>query len=237
VPRLLLVGVVGLGVAATPVSAAQAAPLPELTSMVLQLPRVNFNYQLVAGENFRVTFTIDRPAPAGGTIIEMRKFRDSGPIHTLPQQVTVPAGQTTAELVVGSVPIDPATATASHQQVSAHDGNLPGNVTLFDSLFVVARPPSDPRGNAVTQEAETGRLSDAQVIRELDSVELAGGRELVKAVNERGDVRRPVQRGGAVVVDGDRDRPRASAPGSGLATPSSTSPRTDDVPRSRARIG
>jgi hypothetical protein len=70
--------------------------------MVLHLPRVDFNYELIAGESFRVTFTIDRPAPAGGTLIEMRKFRDSGPIHTLPQLVIVPAGQTTAELIVGS---------------------------------------------------------------------------------------------------------------------------------------
>lgn len=188
VARLLVVGLAGAGAAVAPASAAHAAPLAELTSMVLQLPRVNFNYQLVAGDSFRVSFAIDRPAPAGGTLIEMRKFRDSGPIHTLPQQVTVPAGQTTAELVVGSVPIDPATETASHQQVSAHttDGNLPGNVTLFDSLFVVARPPSDPRGNATTQEAETGRLSGAQVIRDDSPYNLASGNAFVRYTSRRG---------------------------------------------------
>jgi hypothetical protein len=182
--RLLLVGALAaaLGSGATALPAAQAAPLPELSSMVLHLPRVNFNYQLVAGESFRVTFTIDRPAPAGGTLIEMRKFRDSGPIHNLPQLVRVPAGRTTAELVVGSVPIDPATETATHQQVSAHttDLNLPGNVTLFDSLFVVARPATDPRGNAVTREAETGRLGGARVIRDDNPYNLASGNAFVR---------------------------------------------------------
>jgi hypothetical protein len=156
--------------------------------MVLHLPRVDFNYQLVAGESFRVTFTTDRPAPDGGTFIEMRKFRDSGPIHTLPQRVKVPSGQTTAELIVGSVPIDPATETATHQQVSAHttDLNLPGNVTLFDSLFVVPRPASDPRGNAVTQEAETGRLSGAEVIRDDNPYNLASGNAFVRYTSRRG---------------------------------------------------
>lgn len=188
VVRLLLIGVVGIAAAAVSVSTAQAAALPELSSMVLHLPRVDFNYQLVAGDSFRVTFTIDRPAPAGGTIVEMRKFRDSGPIHNLPQQVTVPAGLTAAEIVVGSVPIDPATETASHQQVSAHttDGNLPGDVTLFDSLFVVARPSSDPRGNAFTQEAETGRLSGAQVIRDDNPYNMASGNAFVRFTSQRG---------------------------------------------------
>lgn len=152
--------------------------------MVLQLPRVDFNYQLIAGESFRVTFTIDRPAPTGGTLIEMRKFRDSGPIHTLPQRVQVPAGQTTAQLTVGSVPVDPATETASHQQVSAHtttaDGSRIGNVVLFDSLFAVPRPPGDPRGNAATREAETGRLSGAQVIRDDNPYNLASGNAFVR---------------------------------------------------------
>lgn len=186
--RLFLVGMLAVGGAVAPASPAHAATLPELTAMVLHLPRVDFNYQLVAGDSFRVTFTIDRPAPAGGTRIEMRKFRDSGPIHTLPQLVTVPAGRTTAELVVGSVPVDPATETATHQQVSAHttDGNLPGNVTLFDSLFVVARPATDPRGNAVTQEAETGRLSGAQVIRDDNPYNLASGNAFVRYTSGRG---------------------------------------------------
>lgn len=186
--RLLLVGLLVVGGVVAPASPAGAATLPELTAMVLHLPRADFNYQLVAGDSFRVTFTIDRPAPAGGTLIEMRHFRDSGPIHTLPQQVTVPTGQTTAELVVGSVPIDPATETASHQQVSAHttDGNLPGNVTLFDSLFAVPRPATDPRGNAATQEAETGRLSGAQVIRDDNPYNLASGNAFVRYTARRG---------------------------------------------------
>ena len=187
--RLVLVGVLAVGGVVTPASPAQAATLPELTAMVLHLPRVDFNYQLVAGESFRVTFTIDRPAPAGGTLIEMRKFRDSGPIHNLPQQVTVPVGQTTAELVVGSVPMDPTTETASHhQQVSAHttDGNLPGDVTLFDSLFVVGRPVTDPRGNATTQEAETGRLGGARVIRDDNPYNLASGKAFVRYTANRG---------------------------------------------------
>jgi hypothetical protein len=180
--RLVLVSMLAIGGAIASASPVQAAALPELTAMVLHLPRVDFNYQLVAGDSFRVTFTIDRPAPAGGTLIEMRHFRDDGPIHTLPQQVTVPAGQRTAELIVGSVPVDPTTETATHQQVSAHttDGNLPGNETLFDSLFVVARPATDPRGNAVTQEAETGRLSGAQVIRDDSPYNLASGNAFVR---------------------------------------------------------
>ncbi|HET9142305.1 hypothetical protein [Actinophytocola sp.] len=185
---VLLVGVLAIGGTVFPASPALAAALPELTAMVLQLPRVDFNYQLVAGESFRVTFTIDRPAPAGGTLIEMRHFRDSGPIHTLPQQVRVPAGRNTAELVVGSVPVDPATETATHQQVSAHttDGNLPGNVTLFDSLFAVARPATDPRGNAVTHEAETGRLSGAQVIRDDSPYNLASANAFVRYTSGSG---------------------------------------------------
>jgi hypothetical protein len=186
---LVLVGVLAVGGAVVPALPAHAATLPELTAMVLHLPRVDFNYQLVAGDSFRVTFTIDRPAPAGGTLVEMSKFRDSGPIHTLPRQVVVPAGQITAELVVGSVPMDPTTETASHhQQVSAHttDGNLPGNVTLFDSLFVIARPATDPRGNAVTQEAETGRLSSAQVIRDDSPYNLASGNAFVRYPSGRG---------------------------------------------------
>ncbi|HEV2782721.1 MAG TPA: hypothetical protein VGX25_25295 [Actinophytocola sp.] len=185
---VLLVGTLAVGGAVAPASPAGAAVLPELTAMVLHLPRVDFNYQLVAGDSFRVTFTIDRPAAAGGTLIEMRKFRDSGPIHTLPQRVTVPSGQTTAELIVGSVPVDPATETATHQQVSAHttDGNLPGNVTLFDSLFVVARPATDPRGNAVTREAETGRLSGTQVIRDDNPYNLASGKAFVRYTAPRG---------------------------------------------------
>lgn len=184
---VLVGGLIGAGAVVAPASVAQAAALPELSNMVLHLPRVDFNYQLVAGESFRVTFTIDRPAPAGGTLIEMRKFRDSGPIHNLPQLVTVPSGQSTAQLTVGSVPIDPATETASHQQVSAHttDLNLPGNVTLFDSLFVVARPAGDPRGNAVTQEAETGRLSGARVIRDENPYNLASGNAFVRYTSGR----------------------------------------------------
>jgi hypothetical protein len=180
----------GTPAAARAKTAVLVAPLalPELASMVLHLPRVEFNYQLVAGESFRVTFTLDRPAPAGGTYIQMRKFRDSGPIHTLPQLIRVPAGQTTAQLTVGSVPVDPATETATHQQVSAHttDLNLPGNVTLFDSLFVVPRPASDPRGHALTQEAEAGRLSGARVIRDSSPYNLASGKAFVRYTSRRG---------------------------------------------------
>jgi hypothetical protein len=156
--------------------------------MVLHLPRVNFNYQLVAGESFRVSFTIDRPAPAGGTLIEMRKFRDSGPIHNLPQMVRVPAGQSAATIVVGSVPVDPATETATHQQVSAHttDLNLPGDVTLFDSLFVVPRPVTDPRGNAVTREAESGTLGGARVISDPSPYNLASGNAFVRYTSRTG---------------------------------------------------
>jgi hypothetical protein len=54
---------------------AHAATPPELTAMAPHLPRVDFNYQFVAGDSFWGAFTIDRPAPAGGTFIEMRKFR------------------------------------------------------------------------------------------------------------------------------------------------------------------
>jgi hypothetical protein len=66
--------------------------------------------------------------------------------------------------------------------VSAHttDGNLPGNVTLFDSLFAVARPASDPRGNAITREAETGSLSGARVIRDDSPYNLASGHAFVR---------------------------------------------------------
>jgi hypothetical protein len=71
---VLAVGLLGGSAVAAP-APAHAATLPELTSMVVHLPTVNFNYQLVADETFRVTFTIDRPAPAGGTLIEMRHFR------------------------------------------------------------------------------------------------------------------------------------------------------------------
>src|SRR6185295_7065262 len=77
--RLVLVSMLAIGGAIASASPVQAAALPELTAMVLHLPRVDFNYQLVAGDSFRVTFTIDRPAPAGGTRIEMRHFRDDGP--------------------------------------------------------------------------------------------------------------------------------------------------------------
>lgn len=186
--RLLLVGtlaVAGSALSPSPAAAARrGAPLPELTSMDLHLPRVDFLPQLIAGDSFRVTFTLDRPAPAGGTFIQMRKFRDAGPIHNLPQLVRVPAGQTTAELTVGSVPVDPATETATHQQVSAHtttaDLSMIGNAVLFDSLFVVPRPAGDPRGNAVTQEAETGRLSGAQVIRDDNPYNLASGKAFVR---------------------------------------------------------
>lgn len=186
--RLLLIGAVLAAGTVTPAAPAQGTALPELASMVLHLPRVEFNYQLVAGESFRVSFTLDRPAPAGGTLIEMRKFRDSGPIHNLPQLVLVAAGQIAAELVVGSVPVDPATETATHQQVSAHttDLNLPGNVTLFDSLFVVPRAASDPRGHAITREAEAGRLSGAQIIRDDNPYNLASGKAFVRYTSRRG---------------------------------------------------
>jgi integrase len=104
--------------------------------------------------------------------------------YNLPQLVRIPAGQTTAELTVGSVPVDSATETATHQQVSAHtttaDLSKIGNVVLFDSLFVVPRPAGDPRGNAVTQEAETGRLSGAQVIRDDNPYNLASGKAFVR---------------------------------------------------------
>jgi hypothetical protein len=88
----------------------------------------------------------------------------------------------------GVVPIDPATETATHQQVSAHttDLNLPGNVTLFDSLFVVSRPAADPRGNALTQEAETGRLADARVIRDDNPYNLASGNAFVRYTSRSG---------------------------------------------------
>lgn len=186
--RLLLIGgLVGAGTAIAPPS-AQAAPLPELTSMVLHVPVVGFQKTHTAGETFKVSFTIDRPAPAGGTFIEMRHFRDSGPIHNLPQLVTVPAGQTTTQLTVSAVPVDPATETATHQQVSASttDLNLPGDVTLFDSLFVVPRPASDPRGNAITQEAENGQLSGARVIRDDNPYNLASGNAFVRYTSQRG---------------------------------------------------
>jgi hypothetical protein len=186
--RLVVIGSVLVAGNAVLPPAAYAAALPELTSMVLHLPRVNFNYQLVAGESFRVSFTIDRPAPAGGTLIEMRKFRDSGPIHNLPQMVRVPAGQSAATIVVGSVPVDPATETATHQQVSAHttDLNLPGDVTLFDSLFVVPRPVTDPRGNAVTREAESGTLGGARVISDPSPYNLASGNAFVRYTSRTG---------------------------------------------------
>jgi hypothetical protein len=95
---------------------------------------------------------------------------------------------TTGEGRITSVPVDPATATASHQQVSAHttERNLPGDTTLFDSLFVVPRPATDPRGNAVTREAETGLLSGAQVIRDDNPYNLASGKAFVRYTSSRG---------------------------------------------------
>jgi hypothetical protein len=118
----------------------------------------------------------------------MRHFRDDGPIHNLPQLIRVPRGQTTAQIVVSSVPVDPATETATHQQVSASttDLNLPGNVTLFDSLFVVPRPATDPRGHAVTQEAETGRLTGARPVRDDSPYNLASGNAFVRYTSSRG---------------------------------------------------
>jgi hypothetical protein len=94
--RLLLVGMLAVAASALSPSPGRrrssGRALPELTSMDLHLPRVDFLPQLIAGDSFRVTFTLDRPAPAGGTFIQMRKLRDAGPIHNLPPRPHRPAG-------------------------------------------------------------------------------------------------------------------------------------------------
>lgn len=75
--------------------------------------------------------TIDRPAAPSS---RCASSATEGLIHTLPQLVTVPAGQSTAEFVVGSgcpSTRPPRPPVTTNRWPHTTDGNLPGNVTLF----------------------------------------------------------------------------------------------------------
>jgi hypothetical protein len=189
---LVLVSALVLALGAAPSRAPGAVAqsgAPQLESFTINAPLVDFLYTIVGGETFTVTLRLDRPSPAGGTRVLVRKLRDSGPIYTLPKEAVIPQGARSRTFTVETLPIARGDrVTPSNQQLAGSIVSVENPDVLFGSVFIVPRPVGDPRGDPVTYEAENGRLSGARVVSDAGPWSLASNEAFVVYTSSTGSV-------------------------------------------------
>ena len=204
--RALSVLVLGITlIAASAPMTSSGAPTqtgaPQLESFTINAPLVDFLHTVVGGETFTVTLRLDRPSPAGGTRVLVRKLRDSGPIHTLPKEAVIPQGARSRTFSVETLPIAPGGITPSNQQLAGSIQSIENPDVLFGSVFVVPRPRDDPRGDPVTYEAESAALAGARVVSDAGPYSLASNEAFVVYTSRTGSATFGVQaRAGANLI-------------------------------------